>query len=87
MSPARLIVAGLILAVLAGLLGWQVHRERLVRACVETGGLWHGARSQCVRPILRRDYQRSEGVGPLGAGMRNHARSRGAQCREFKPAA
>ncbi|MFZ1106396.1 MAG: hypothetical protein WAN86_26630 [Hyphomicrobiaceae bacterium] len=59
MSPARLIAAGLMLAVLAGLLGWQVHRERLVRACVEDGGLWHGARSECIRPILQRDYQRS----------------------------
>jgi hypothetical protein len=59
MSPARLLAAGLMLAVLAGLLGWQVHRERLVRACVEDGGLWHGARSECIRPILQRDYQRS----------------------------
>jgi hypothetical protein len=59
MSPARLIAAGLMLAVLAVLLGWQVHRERLVRACVEDGGLWHGARSECIRPILQRDYRRS----------------------------
>jgi hypothetical protein len=59
MSPARLLAAGLMLAVLAGLLGWQVHRERLVTACVEDGGLWHGARSECIRPILQRDYQRS----------------------------
>jgi hypothetical protein len=59
MSPARLFAAGLMLAVLAVLLGWQVHRERLVRACVEDGGLWHGLRSECIRPILQRDYQRS----------------------------
>ena len=59
MTPTRLIVAGLVLAALAGLISWQVHRERLVRACVDVGGLWHGARSQCIRPILQRDYQRS----------------------------
>jgi hypothetical protein len=55
----RLVVAGVVLAVLGGLLGWQVHRERLVRACVENGGVWHGARSECVRPMLQRDYRRS----------------------------
>jgi hypothetical protein len=59
MIPTRLIVAGLVLAALTGLVTWEVHRERLVRACVEVGGLWHGARSQCIRPILQRDYQRS----------------------------
>jgi hypothetical protein len=59
MSPMRLIVAGLVLAALTGLIGWQVHRERLVRACVEDGGLWHGPRSECIRPILQRDYRRS----------------------------
>jgi hypothetical protein len=59
MTATRLIVAGLMLAALTALVGWQVHRERLVRACVEVGGLWHGARSQCIRPILQRDYQRS----------------------------
>ena len=45
MSLVRLFLAGLMVAVLGGLIGWQVHRERLVRACVEDGGLWHGARS------------------------------------------
>jgi hypothetical protein len=59
MSRGRLIVAGLALAALAGLIGWQVHRERLVRACLGDGGIWYGARSQCIRPILQRDYQRS----------------------------
>jgi hypothetical protein len=59
MSPGRLLVAGLTLATLAGLLGWQLHRERLVRACMENGGMWYGARSQCVRPLLQRDYRRS----------------------------
>jgi hypothetical protein len=59
MTTARLIMAGLTLALLAGLMGWQIQRERLVRACLEEGGLWHGARSQCIRPLLQRDYQRS----------------------------
>jgi hypothetical protein len=59
MSPVRFFVAGVVLAVLGGLIGWQVHRERLVRACTEDGGLWHGARSECIRPMLQRDYQRS----------------------------
>lgn len=59
MSAIRPVVAGLVLAALLGLIGWQVHRERLVRACVDGGGLWHGARSECIRPILQRDYQRS----------------------------
>ncbi len=59
MSQTRLVIAGLTLAVLAGLVGWQFHRERLVKACVEDGGIWYGARSQCVRPILQRDYRRS----------------------------
>jgi hypothetical protein len=58
-TPARLIVAGLVVAALAGLIGWQVHRERLVTACREGGGLWHGRRSECIRPILQRDYRRS----------------------------
>lgn len=59
MTLARLIIAGLTLALLAGLMGWQIQRERLVRTCVEEGGTWHGARSQCIRPLLQRDYQRS----------------------------
>jgi hypothetical protein len=59
MTLTRLFIAGLVVAVLVGLLSWQVHRERLVKACVEDGGLWHGARSECIRPLLQRDYQRS----------------------------
>jgi hypothetical protein len=59
MTLTRLFIAGLVAAVLAGLLSWHVHRERLVKACVEDGGLWHGARSECIRPLLQRDYQRS----------------------------
>jgi hypothetical protein len=51
-------------AALIALLGWQTHRERLVRVCLDTGGEWDGPRSLCrepVRPILQRDYQRSRG--------------------------
>jgi hypothetical protein len=58
----RLFVVGLTAAVLAGLFGWQVHRDRLVRACLDDGGVWDGPRSFCrapVRPILQRDYHRS----------------------------
>lgn len=61
MTPFRLtVVAGLSLLV-AGLLGWQWHRQTLVRACVEQGGSWDGG--ACgpprIRPILRRDLERS----------------------------
>jgi hypothetical protein len=59
MTPARLRLAVLVLALLAVLLGWQMHRDRLVQACIENGGLWHGARSECIRPMLQRDYRRS----------------------------
>jgi hypothetical protein len=59
MTPARLRLTILVLALLAVLLGWQMHRERLVQACIENGGLWHGARSECIRPMLQRDYRRS----------------------------
>jgi len=54
------IVLGLSLVV-AALYGWQWQREQLVKACVEKGGSWDGG--SCgpprVRPILRRDLQRS----------------------------
>jgi hypothetical protein len=62
MSRVQLIVAGLTVAALAGLLGWQIQRERLVKACVDGGGVWDGPRSLCreqIRPILQRDYRRS----------------------------
>ena len=54
------VVVGLSI-LLAGLLGWQWQRERLVQACVEKGGSWDGG--TCgpprLRPILRRDLHRS----------------------------
>jgi len=62
MNRGRLVLAALTMAALMALLGWQAHRERLVRACLDTGGEWDGPRSLCrepVRPILQRDYQRS----------------------------
>jgi hypothetical protein len=61
MSRMRLVIAALTAVVLAVLIGWQVQRERLVRACLHAGGTWHGPVSICrsPRPILQRDLQRS----------------------------
>jgi hypothetical protein len=61
MSPRRLTIAGLVGIGLVLLLGWQLHRERLVKACLDTGGVWdgHGCGPLRNRPILRRDLQRS----------------------------
>ena len=69
MSRPQLVVVCLAVAALIALLGWQAQRERLVRACLDTGGEWDGPRSLCrepVRPILQRDYQRSEVSDPEG---------------------
>lgn len=61
MTRGRLVVMVALSLLVAGLMGWQWHRERLVRACVEQGGSWDGG--ACgpprVRPILRRDLHRS----------------------------
>lgn len=61
MTPARLTVIVALSVLVAGLLGWQWHRETLVRSCVERGGSWDGG--ACgpprIRPILRRDLHRS----------------------------
>jgi hypothetical protein len=61
MSRARLISAAVIVAVLAALFGWQAHREKLVKACLNSGGAWTG--TECgpylPRPILERDLKRS----------------------------
>jgi hypothetical protein len=62
MRRGQLIIAGLTAAALAALLGWELERERLVKACLDHGGEWYGPRSVCrapLRPILQRDYQRS----------------------------
>jgi hypothetical protein len=62
MSRSRLIVAALTLLGLAILMDWQFRRERLVRACIDGGGIWYGPLSACKhqqRPILLRDLHRS----------------------------
>jgi hypothetical protein len=62
MSRSRVVVAVLALAGLAVLLHWQFRRERLVRACLDGGGIWYGPLSACKyqqRPILQRDLHRS----------------------------
>jgi hypothetical protein len=60
MSRSRIMIAALTLLALAALLGWQFQRERLVKACLDNGGMWYGPQSACKpRPILQRDYQRS----------------------------
>jgi hypothetical protein len=61
LSRRRKIVAGVLAIALMMLLAWQLHRERLVKACLSSGGAWDGG--SCgpprLRPILRRDLQRS----------------------------
>jgi hypothetical protein len=61
MSRAKLIATGLIAAALVALLGWQLHRERLVQACLAGGGAWNGRACgpPSVRPMLRRALDRS----------------------------
>jgi hypothetical protein len=61
MSRSRLVIAALMLAGLAALMGWQLRREQMVKACLELGGVWHGPLSACrhERPILQRDLHRS----------------------------
>ena len=61
MSRLRLMAACLIALILLLLLGWQAQRERLVKACLDSGGAWTG--STCgplrIRPLLQRDLHRS----------------------------
>jgi hypothetical protein len=61
MSRVKLVATGLITALLLTLLGWQLHRERLVQACLASGGAWDGRTCgpPSVRPILRRALERS----------------------------
>ena len=62
MSPMRLVIAGLTVVALTALIGWQLRREQIVKACLDSGGAWDGRSSACnppLRPILRRDLQRS----------------------------
>ena len=61
MSRNKVIAAGLIVVLLVLLFGWQFHRERLVQACLSSGGAWDGrvCGPPSVRPILRRALERS----------------------------
>jgi hypothetical protein len=62
MSPLRLAIAVAMSAVVVALLAWQLRREHVVKACLDSGGEWHGRQSVCnppLRPILRRDLERS----------------------------
>jgi hypothetical protein len=62
MSPLRIAVAAGAAIALGLLFGWQYRREQLVKVCLDSGGVWNGPASACqppVRPILRRDLQRS----------------------------
>lgn len=61
MSRVKLAIAALLTAALVVLLGWQVHRERLVQACLSGGGAWDGRTCgpPSVRPILKRALERS----------------------------
>lgn len=62
MSPFRLAIAALTSMAVVALLGWQFRREQIVKACHDSGGVWHGPASSCkrlLRPILRRDLERS----------------------------
>lgn len=62
MSPLKLAIAALTTMRIVALLGWQLRREQIVRACHDSGGVWHGPASSCkplLRPILRRDLERS----------------------------
>ena len=58
----RNVVAALAVVMLVALLMWQSHRERLVRSCIELGGVWDGAASRCdFRPgriLMRPGLQR-----------------------------
>jgi hypothetical protein len=61
MSRLKLVATAVITALLLTLLGWQLHRERLVQACLASGGAWDGRACgpPSVRPILRRALERS----------------------------
>ena len=61
MTRVRVLIAAVTALGLAGLLAWQLQRERLVKACLDGGSVWHGPQSACKspRPILQRDLQRS----------------------------
>ena len=63
MSRGRWIIAGVLLAGLVALIGWQKHRERLMEACLDQGRTWNGPQSRCesprIGPILKRALERT----------------------------
>lgn len=63
MTRQRWIAAAVLVAVLAGLVAWQKHRERLMQACLSQGRTWNGAQTRCeaprMGPILKRALERS----------------------------
>lgn len=63
MSRTRLIVVLAALAVVGGLLVWQLILDRRVAACRESGGEWNGPSGRCepgLGPtILKRGIKRS----------------------------
>jgi hypothetical protein len=63
LNRERWIFAGALLVLLAGLILWQKHRERLMEACLEQGRTWNGPQSRCesprIGPILKRALERT----------------------------
>lgn len=63
MTRQRWIMAGVLVVLLAGLLAWQKHRERLMEACLSQGRTWNGSQTRCeaprMGPILKRALERS----------------------------
>lgn len=61
MSTVRVGILVLTVSVLVGLGWWQYRRSVLVRACLDAGNIWDGAK--CLKapgaPILQRELQRS----------------------------
>jgi hypothetical protein len=56
-------VVSLTMIVVAGLFAWQWSRDRKIADCIDTNGVWDGARSICVParggPIIMRDLRRT----------------------------
>jgi hypothetical protein len=63
MTRTRILIALGIVAALAALLAFQRHRQALMTACIERGGVWRGAETTCelkpFGPILKRALERS----------------------------
>lgn len=63
MSRARMIVVAAAIAIVAGLMVWQLVLDRRVAACRESGGEWHGPLAKCMPglepTILERGIKRS----------------------------